>query len=285
MTVVLETPVADWSWRNQRPRVLVAVGGALAIVVAIAVAGTLVSGPAGTTNLPENNLGPSWAHPFGTDQHGRDVLLRTLVGLRMSLTVGLVAALISGAIALVLALVATVGGRFAEAVVRWLVDLFLALPHLVMLIMIAFALGGGTRAVIISVAITHWPRITLILMAVGRSTVHSDYVAVARGLGHGPAYVARRHLLPQLVPHLSIGVILMFPHAILHEAGLSFLGLGIDPGQPAIGVMLSESMRYLSAGHWWLAVLPGLSLLLLVKLVDTIGDGSRRLLDPRSHHL
>lgn len=285
MTAVdLAGRLTGWSWRDQRSRVLLALGAALVAVAAIALAGTLASGPAGVTHLEDRNLAPSWAHPFGTDRYGRDVLLRSLVGLRLSLVVGLVAAVLSGAVALALALLAAVGGPVAEAVVNWLVDLFLALPHLVLLILIAFALGGGTRAVIIAVAVSHWPRLTRVLVAVGRETMQADYVAVSRALGHGRWHVARRHLAAHLLPHLSIGVVLMFPHAILHEAGLSFLGLGVDPGLPAIGVMLSESMRYLSAGHWWLAVLPGLALLLLVKLIDVIGDGSRRLADPRSHH-
>ncbi|QCW49562.1 ABC transporter permease [Nocardioides dongxiaopingii] len=274
-----------WSWRERRPRTLAALVVAVAVVVAIVVAGTLAAGPASVTDLPERHLAPSREHLLGTDRYGRDLLLRVLVGLRLSLLVGALAALISGAVALALALVAAVGGPWAEAVVAWLVDLFLALPHLVLLILVAFALGGGTGAVVVAVGITHWPRLTLVLLATARRTVRSDYVALSRGLGHGRVHVARHHLAGQLVPHLSVGVVLMFPHAILHEAALSFLGLGIDPGQPAIGVLLDESMRSLSAGYWWLAVLPGVALLLVVKLVDRIGDDTRLLLDPRSHHL
>jgi peptide/nickel transport system permease protein len=280
-------PVADVTLpgRGRRTRTLVWLGVALALVVGVVVAAALVSGSAGDTDLPARNTGPSLDHPFGTDRLGRDVLERTLVGLRLSLVVGTSAALGSGAIALLLALVAVAGGRMGEAVVTWLVDLFLALPHLVLLILITFALGGGTTAVVLAIAVTHWPRLTLVLTAVAREVAGSDHVAISRGLGHGRAYVARRHLVPHLLPQLSVGTVLMFPHAILHEASLSFLGLGIDPSLPAIGVMLSESMRSLSAGYWWLALLPGLALLVVVKLVDTIGESSRALLDPRSHHL
>lgn len=274
-----------WTWRERRPRTILALVLGTAAIVAVVVAGTLAAGPASVTDLPQRNLGPSTEHPFGTDRYGRDLLLRVLVGLRLSLTVGAAAALISGTIALLLACLAAVGGRWAAAVVAWLVDLFLALPHLVLLILVAFALGGGTGAVIIAVGATHWPRLTLVLTAAAEGVVRSDYVALSRGFGHGRAYVARRHLAGHLVPHLSVGVVLMFPHAILHEAALSFLGLGIDPGQPAIGVLLEESMRSLSAGYWWLAVLPGVALLLVVKLVDRIGEDARLLLDPRSHHL
>jgi len=273
------------SWRNRRTRTLASLVLALLTVVAVAVAGTLVADSAAVTDLGAKLLPPSAAHWFGTDAYGRDLFERTLVGLRLSLVVGTTAALMSGAIALALALVATVGGRWAMAVVNWLVDLFLALPHLVLLILVAFALGGGTDAVILAVGLTHWPRLTRVLVSVARETTASDYVALSRTFGHSRPYVARRHLAPHLVPHFSIGVVLMFPHAILHEAALSFLGLGVDPGQPAIGVLLADSMRHLSAGHWWLALLPGLCLLLVVKLVDRIGDDLRLLVDPRSAHL
>ncbi|WP_185996274.1 ABC transporter permease [Nocardioides campestrisoli] len=272
-------------WADRRTRTLVGLAVALVVVVAVVVAGTLAAGPAQLTDLSERNQGPSLDHLFGTDRHGRDLLLRTLVGLRLSLLVGTLAAALSGVIALALTLVATAGGRYAAAAVTWLVDLFLALPHLVLLILLAFALGGGTEAVVLAVGLTHWPRLTRVLMSVGRETATGDFVATSRALGHGPWHVARRHVAPHLVPHLSVGVVLMFPHAILHEAALSFLGLGVDPGLPAVGILLAESMRSLSAGHWWLAVLPGVGLLLVVKLIDRIGEDLRLLLDPRSAHL
>lgn len=271
--------------RGRRTRTLVQLGLAALLVLGVVVAAALVSGTAGDTDLPGRNAAPSLDHLFGTDRLGRDVLERTLVGLRLSLVVGTSAALGSGAIALLLALVAVAGGRVGEAVVTWLVDLFLALPHLVLLILITFALGGGTSAVVLAIAVTHWPRLTLVLTSVAREVAGSDHVAISRALGHGRVYVARRHLVPHLLPQLSVGTVLMFPHAILHEASLSFLGLGIDPSLPAIGVMLSESMRSLSGGYWWLALLPGLALLVVVKLVDTIGTSARALADPRSHHL
>lgn len=272
-------------WSDRRTRVLTSLTLAVLTVVVITAAGFWAAGGAGTTHLPSRNLAPGAEHWFGTDHLGRDLFQRTLVGLRLSLVVGTVAAVMSGAIALLLASLAVLGGRRAEAVVNWLVDLFLALPHLVLLILVAFALGGGTTAVILSVGLTHWPRLTRVLIARAREVSSADYVAVSRAMGRSRAYVARRHVAPHLVPHFSVGVVLMFPHAILHEAGLSFLGLGIDPGQPAIGILLSDSMRQLSTGHWWLAVLPGLALLIVVKLVDRIGEDLRLLADPRSSQL
>lgn len=270
---------------DRRRRTLLYVGLSLLVVVSVFIAGGLAADAAATTQLADRNLGPSGAHPFGTDRLGRDMLARVLAGLRLSLVVGTAAALVSAGIALVLASAAAVFGGWVDRVVSWLVDLFLSLPHLVLLILLAFAFGGGTRSVIIAVAVTHWPTLTRVLRGRAREIISSDYVAVSRQLGHGRGWIARRHLLGHLSGHFVVGTVLLFPHAILHEAALSFLGLGVDPGQPSIGVLLAESMRYLTAGAWWLAVLPGLCLLIVVKLVDTIGENGRALLDPRSHHL
>ena len=265
-----------------RTRVLVSLSAALLAIVGIILAAALLSGSAVATDLSGRYQPPSPSHLFGTDRFGRDLLARTLAGLRLSLIVGAVAAVMSGLIAVLLALVAVLGGRRGAAVVEWLIDLFLAVPHLVLLILIAFALGGGTGGVVVAIGITHWPRLTRVLISVGREVVASDYVALARTLGRGPVTIAREHVAGHLVPHLIVGTVLLFPHAILHEAALSFLGLGIDPDQPAIGILLQESMRSLSAGHWWLAALPGLALLVLVRIIDRIGDNLRLLLDPRT---
>lgn len=268
--------------RGHRTRLVLGLGVAVLLLLAILVAAGLTSGAAAGTDLTARNQPPSGGHLFGTDRYGRDLLARTLAGLRLSLLVGSTAAVVSSVIALTLTLLAVLGGRPGRAVVQWLIDLFLAVPHLVLLILIAFALGGGTRAVIIAVGVTHWPRLARILIGVGRQVVSSDYVAVAAALGHSRWRIARTHVVGHLLPQLVVGAILLFPHAILHEAALSFLGLGMDPSQPAIGILLQESMRSLSAGHWWLAVLPGLALLLLVRVIDRVGERLRLLLDPRT---
>ncbi|GIF77224.1 ABC transporter permease [Asanoa siamensis] len=270
---------------DRRTRIVAFLVLAVLLLIGVVVAGTVAQDAARTTHLDAVSQGPSAAHWFGTDRLGRDMLARTLVGLRLSLVVGTTAALASAVIAVVLATVSVTVGRWAETAVNWLVDFFLALPHLVLLILLAFALGGGTQAVIIAVAITHWPTLTRVLQAQARQVVASEYVASSRALGTSGFALARGHLLPHLLPHFVVGTALMFPHAILHEAALSFLGLGIDPSQPAIGILLSDSMKVLSAGMWWLAVLPGVCLLVMVKLVDSIGENLRSVIDPRSYHL
>ncbi len=254
---------------------------ALGLLAAI-IMGAALSGEARPDLTASGAAPPSLAHPFGSDPLGRDMLVRTVQGLGLSLRVGLIAALISGVISLLLAVAAAVGGRAADAVVSFFVDMTMGLPHLVLLVLICFALGGGTFAVITSVALTHWPRLARVLRAEMLQVLSSDYVAASRGFGRSWAFIARRHLLPHILPQWSVGTLLLFPHAILHEAGLTFLGFGLEPGRPAIGVMLAESMRSLTAGNWWLGVFPGAALLALVLAFDGVAGGLHRWLSPRA---
>jgi len=267
---------------DRRTRTILTAVATLAVLLVIVVTGTLVADGAAQTDLDARNLSPNLDHPFGTDRLGRDQLARTISGLRLSLLVGTLAAAVSASIALVLGAAAGALGRRVDAVVGWMVDLVMAMPHLVLLILLAFVLGGGMKAVVIGVAITHWPSLTRVLRGEARRVAASDYVAVSHRLGRRPAWVGRHHLGPHLIPHFSVGLVLLFPHAILHESALSFLGLGLSPHEPAIGILLADGMRYLSVGAWWLAVLPGLALLLMVKTVDVLGQQLRSLTDPRT---
>ncbi len=267
---------------GNRKLTLAAMVFAVAALAAVVVAGVLATDAATATDFAQKNLAPSPAHPFGTDWMGRDMLLRTLAGLSTSVLVGLLAATVSSVIALVMGTVAALGGKKADAVVTWLIDLMMGIPHIVLLILISFALGKGFWGVAIGVAVTHWPSLTRVLRAEILQCKQSAFVAVARKLGQSPARIATRHMLPYVLPQFLVGLILLFPHAILHEAAVTFLGFGLPPEQPAIGVILSESMGYLSAGMWWLAVFPGLALIATVLLFDLAGSSLRKLVDPHS---
>ncbi len=269
---------------DRRARTLITLGVLACLLVAIVVAGSLLGDAAARPDLLARRQPPSLAHPFGTDWLGRDLLARTVVGLRLSLLIGGLAAAASAAIALLLGALAGAIGRRVDTAVGWLVDLFLALPHLVLLILVAVAVGRGLHGVIIAVGLTHWPALTRLLRGEARRVMRSDYAQLATRLGHDGWWVARRHLWRHLLPHASVGLVLLFPHAILHEAALSFLGFGLPPDAPAIGIILADSMRELSAGAWWLALLPGLALLAMVKTIDVLGEQLRALTDPRSVH-
>ncbi|WP_225748785.1 ABC transporter permease [Paraeggerthella sp. Marseille-Q4926] len=267
---------------GNRRLTLAAFAVAVAALAAIVAAGLAVTGSAMDTDFALKNLAPSWEHPFGTDWMGRDMLLRTLAGLSTSVLVGLLAAGVSSVIALVLGAAAALGGKKVDAVVTWLIDLMMGVPHIVLLILISFALGKGFWGVTIGVAITHWPSLARVVRAEILQCKESTFVAAARKLGQSPARIAVKHMLPYVLPQFLVGLILLFPHAILHEAAITFLGFGLPPEQPAIGVILSESMGYLSAGMWWLAVFPGLALIATVLLFDVAGSNLRKLVDPYS---
>ena len=252
------------------------------VLVAVVAAGLAVGGAANQTDFAAKMLAPSLAHPFGIDWMGRDMFLRTLAGLSTSVLVGLGAAVASSLIALVLAAGAALGPRWMDAAVSWLIDLMMGIPHIVLLILISYALGKGFWGVTIGVALTHWPSLTRVLRAEILQCRASGFVAAARQLGASRLAIAWRHMVPFVLPQFLVGLVLLFPHAILHEAAITFLGFGLPPEMPAIGVILSEAMGYLSAGAWWLAVFPGVALVLTVMLFDGVGSGLRRLLDPQS---
>lgn len=257
------------------------IAAAVALVIVV-VAGIALTPGAVQADFTAKSLGPSLAHPFGTDWMGRDMFARTVSGLSTSILVGLLAAGVSSVIALVLASVAALGGRRADAVVTWLVDLFMGIPHIVMLILISYACGKGFWGVTIAVAVSHWPSLTRVLRAEILQCRESQFVASARKLGQSPLRIALTHMVPYVLPQYLVGLVLLFPHAITHEAAITFLGFGLPPDIPAIGIILSESMTYLTAGMWWLALFPGIALVLVVMLFDVVGSNMRRLLDPHS---
>lgn len=255
---------------------------AVAALAGIVVAGIACTGAAMETDFAAKNLAPGLAHPFGTDWMGRDMLLRTLSGLSTSILIGLAAAGVSSVIALVLGTAAALGGRKVDACITWLIDLMMGVPHIVLLILISFALGKGFWGVTVGVALTHWPSLARVVRAEVLQLKESTFVAAARRLGQSRVRIAVRHMLPYVLPQFLVGLVLLFPHAILHEAAITFLGFGLSPEQPAIGIILSESMGYLSAGMWWLAVFPGLALMAAVLLFDGAGSNLRKLIDPHS---
>lgn len=244
--------------------------------------GILVPDEAAAGSFLNAKQPPSWEHLFGTDALGRDLFLRTLKGLSVSMTIGLAASLISAVIAVFVGIMAAAGSRYADAFVSWIIDLVMSVPHTILIILISFALGRGLKGLLIGISATHWCSLARLIRSEVLQLRTQQYVAVSRKLGKSEGWIMIHHLLPHLIPQFFVGLVLMLPHAILHEASISFLGFGLSPEQPAIGIILSESMRYLSAGMWWLAVLPGLVLVLIVLLVDQLGEQLRMIIDPYS---
>ena len=268
---------------NQRKRIKRLIMLAVVILALVAMVGFFMEERAAQTDFSRKNLAPCIPYVFGSDWMGRDMFARTLKGLSGSIFIGIFASAVSAVIALLLAMIAALG-KTADAVVTWVIDLMLGVPHIVLLVLISYAMGKGFWGVTIGVAVTHWPSLCRVLRGEIMQLKEALYIGIARKLGKSSWYIARKHIVPQLFPQFLTGLILLFPHAILHEAGVTFLGFGLSPEKPAIGIILSESMSYLSTGKWWLALFPGLALVLTVMLFDRIGNGLKSLLAPSSAH-
>ena len=249
------------------------------LVVVVLIGGSLNVDTIGI-NLTEKNLSPNKNYLFGTDWLGRDMFRRTLMGLSLSIKLGVLGAIGSTMIAVILGMTAaTMGGR-VDSFISWLIDLFLSIPHIVTLILISFSLGGGLKGVIVGLILTHWPNLARVLRAEVMQVRSSEYVQISKRMGKSNAWIAIHHIFPLVLPQAIIGFVLLFPHAILHETSLTFLGLGISSNQPAIGVILSESMKYLNSGMWWLDFFPGLSLLIVVLLFEVLGEKIQLFMNP-----
>ncbi len=250
------------------------------VLLAAFAASALLADPGGLTSSGARLASPGPGHWFGTDHLGRDLFVRVARGLALSLGIGLATALISTLIAGVLGVAAALAPRWLDQAIGWVIDLFIGIPHLVFMILIAFTVGGGVPGMIVAIAATHWMSLALLVRADTLQLRDADFVRASRGLGHSPLYIARKHLLPLALPQLLVGFVLLFPHVVLHEAALTFLGFGFSPQTPAIGILLAEAMPHILTGKWWLAVLPGLALLLPALCFAHVGDQLRVRLDP-----
>lgn len=270
-------------WNSRlRARILLAVTAAL--LCAVLVSGMFLGDRALETDFARKNWMPCADFIFGTDWMGRDMLARTLAGLSLSIRIGALTAVVSAVIALLLGVAAATLGPKVDAVISWCIDLVMGIPHILLVMLISLAFGKGFVGVVAGVSLSHWPSLSRVIRGEVIQLRQAAYVRTARKLGVSRGRIIRRHLLPHLLPQFLTGLILQFPHAILHEASVTFLGFGLPPEQPAIGVILSESMQYLTTGKWWLALFPGAALVLVVLLFAALGDRLRRLLDPASVH-
>ncbi len=263
---------------NLRQKTLLTIGLTGLVLLVIFICGWMTN-----ANLPTDfsikMQAPSLVHPFGTDWMGRDMFTRTIKGLSLSIVIGIGASVISSIIATILAFLAS-ANKWLDEAVSWAIDLFASIPHILLLMMISIALGKGAFGVIMAVAFSHWVNLTRVLRAEVLQINTSEYVALSNRLGRSKLWIAKEHILPLVISQIFVGTLLVFPHAIMHEASITFLGFGLSPHEPAIGIILSESMSYLAMGAWWLAFFPGLALLIVVLLFDIIGDNLKRLLDP-----
>lgn len=264
---------------NLRTKTLVIIALSAIIIISIFISGYFIKDI--PTSFVNANKMPSLEHLFGTDWMGRDMFQRTIAGLGLSIMVGFIASVVSTFISIVLGLFSSFN-RFADETVAGIIDLFGSIPHILLIILISIMFGGGLMGVVMGVGLTHWTPLARVLRSEVKEIKTKEYIHLAENLGKSKVWIATKHIFPLIVSQIIVGVILMFPHAIMHEAAITFLGFGLPPHEPAIGVILAESMNYLSSGYWWLAFYPGMSLLIVVLLFDLIGENVEKLLNPET---
>jgi peptide/nickel transport system permease protein/oligopeptide transport system permease protein len=225
-------------------------------------------------------LPPSLQHPFGTDALGRDVAARVIYGARVSLSVGIIATFISIVAGLVLGGVASFYKGVVDSVIMRLADVFLAFPYILFVIALIAVLGRGFVNVFFAIGILGWPTIARIFRSSALSVQENDYVAAARALGAADRRIMVRHILPNSMAPIIVYGTMIIGGAILTEAALSFLGLGVQPPTPSWGLMLSESRSFMFTAPW-IMVFPGIAILTTVLAFVLLGDGLRDALDVR----
>ena len=228
----------------------------------------------------ERLQGPSWAHPFGTDDLGRDTLARIIHGAQVSLQVGAVAISIALVAGTLIGLLAGYYRGILDQVLMRVVDILFAFPGLVLAIVIAGLLGANRRNAMIAIGIIITPAFARVVRAAVLEVMGFPFIESARSLGGGSFRIMVRHVLPNIVAPLIVLTTMYFSTAILSEATLSFLGLGTQPPEAAWGNMLSTARSYIDQSVW-MSVFPGLAIMVVVMGFNFLGDGLRDVLDPR----
>jgi peptide/nickel transport system permease protein len=218
-------------------------------------------------------------HYFGTDGLGRDIYSRVVYGSRVSLIVGITVVLIGGTIGVSLGVLAGYFGGAVDSIIMRLIDIFLAFPFLLLALSIMAFLGPGLGKVILVLGITSWVPYARIARARVLSLKENEFVEACNALGATPMRIILKHILPNILSSVIVVASFRVATAILGEATLSFLGLGVGAGTPSWGSMLSEGREYLFFA-WWPATLPGLMILLTVLGINLFGDGLRDIMDP-----
>lgn len=224
---------------------------------------------------------PSWAHWFGTDNLGRDVLSRVIVATRLDLLIAVTAVAISFAIGSVLGSLAGYYGGWTDRVVGRFTDTIMAFPLFVLAMGIVAALGNTVENIVYATAIINLPFYVRVARAEVNVRRHAGFVAAAKLAGNSDARLLMFHLYPNILPPMMVQVSLNLGWAILNAAGLSFIGLGVRPPTPEWGIMVAEGATYIVSGEWWLALFPGAALMLAVFCFNLLGDGLRDLIDPQ----
>jgi peptide/nickel transport system permease protein len=228
----------------------------------------------------DSYLGPHGAHLLGTDQFARDMLSRIIYGARISLSIGFIAVAIAIVLGSLLGAVAGYMGGKLDALLMRFTDMVMAFPRLVLLIMIIALFEPSITLIILVLGLTQWPGTARLVRGEVLSLREQEYVQAARALGFGSSRIILRHLIPNVLAPVIVAATLGIGNTIVLEAGLSFLGLGVQPPTPSWGTLVADGRQNL-IGAWWVATFPGLAIVITVLAFNLVGDGLRDALDPR----
>lgn len=253
----------------------------LAAVVVIALTASFIT-PYGVNDVdvPQALRAPNGAHWMGTDELGRDVLSRVLLGVQASMKVAVVSVAFAAVVGVTLGVLAGYRGGWLDTVVMRIVDVMFAFPVLLLALAIVAVLGPGLTTTILAIGVVYVPIFARVARASTLSVRVEPYVAMSRTMGTGSAFILTRHILPNITGPLIVQTSLSLAFAILSEAALSFLGLGLQPPQPSLGRMIFDSQGFVTLA-WWMAVFPGLAIFVIVLACNLLGDGLRDVLDPK----
>ncbi|MFI1784674.1 ABC transporter permease [Streptomyces rubiginosohelvolus] len=273
--------VAQPGRTTRRVRVVTSAVIVTAVALAVLVVPPLAQLDQQAVDLANKLDPPSLAHPFGTDDVGRDLLLRCVYGLRVSLLVGLVAALTATVIGTAIGALAGAFGGWTDRVVMRVVDALSSIPHLLLGIFIVAMFRPGVWPVIVSVALTHWISTARIVRSEVLSLRSRPFIDAAVSGGASRTRVIVRHLLPGVLPQAGLAAVLMVPHAMWHESALSFLGLGLPAHQASLGNLVQSARGSLLAGDWWPTLFPGLFLIIPTLALAGLAGAWRDRINPR----
>jgi peptide/nickel transport system permease protein len=273
-------------WQDALRRLLRHQVGMLGTVIVIILILTAIFGPylapydPNEIDFSVRFSAPTWQHPLGTDDFGRDILSRIMHGARVSLQVGIIAVGIAATVGTLLGLVAGYGSRLIDEVIMRAMDVLFAFPAILLAIAILAALGKGIANAMIAIGVVYVPIFARIARSSVLSVRNEEFIEAAEALGASDARILFRHILPNSLTPLIVETSLSLAFAILAEAALSFFGLGTQPPHPSWGRMLSEGRGFIAQSPW-MGIFPGLAIMLTVLGFNLLGDGLRDVLDPR----
>lgn len=285
------SPAREFWRRFRRNRVAVAALAVLAVIIAVAVLAPLVApqDPYDLKSLvlrdarkPPGYVSASGVrHLLGTDSQGRDLVSAIIYGLRISLQIGLIAGAIAFSIgALVGSVAAYVGGRVESLLMR-IVDVQLSFPAILLAFVVAALLGQGKAQLILALVFSQYAYFVRTAHGAAKAERQKDYVQAALSVPMSGWFVITRHILPNALPPLIVVATVQVASAISLEATLSFLGVGLPPTEPSLGMLIANGFQYLMSGRYWIAVYPGIALIVLILSINLVGDQIRDQLNPR----